>query len=275
MQRFGIFLVLLALTTIAFCDHHKIVLKSLQRASRECTLYGTTDQCLARCTTLITRDWNDTVGILSVYDRFYKPDPSDRCNSNRTQRCLHAQELTATPDRVCLRASEAVQCYLDQFGQVIQDEPKFVRTTALQKQQIIKDCGAMLGHSEERMQELLADSEYLLQETRCLFRCYQIRSGMYNDVQGLNMERFYVACGGYEDDFNQSAAQCIADVRNVVPCDKCTLAQRMTMECIGNRYDQTITNGDSTNRATDNGKIIVINQANQNVDYVNNTLNFG
>lgn len=254
MQLLRICPVFLALTTIAFCVHHKIVQKSLQRASSECVLYGSSDQCLARCITLITRDWNDAVGILSVYDRFYRPNPSDQCSSNRTQRCLHAQELRTAPEKVCLRAAEAVQCYLDQYGQVILDEPKFVRTTDLQKQQIIRDCGAMLGHSEQRMLELVADSEFLLQDTRCLYRCYQIRSGMYNDVHGLNMERFYVACGGYEDDFNQSAIQCMANVRKSIPCDKCTLAQRMTIECIGDRYD-TIANTNQTIVASQNGQV--------------------
>nr|XP_019537223.2 general odorant-binding protein 45-like [Aedes albopictus] len=256
IKHFGILVSILAVVSTAYANQHKIVQKSLSEVNVECGLYSPSGSCLARCVTLLTRDWNDTAGLSPVYDRFYRPDPNDHCNSNRTQRCLSDLGARVASEVKCLRASGSVQCYLDQYGEVIMNAPRFVKPTPLQQQLIIWECGAMLGLSGDQILRSIDDSGYSMHETRCLYRCYLIRSGMYTDEGGLNMERFYVACGGYEDEFYQNVTQCAERVRSSTSCDdRCTLAQRLASECIGARYDQNLNPGGANIDARDGSTV--------------------
>lgn len=250
MLHFSIQLILLA--TVAAIDRHKIVYKSLQEATNECNQYNIQGGCLSRCVTQITRDWSDAVGMSPVYSRFFRLDQNDQCSNNRTQRCLEGKAATIPSHKTCLRAHESVQCYMDQYGEVNPVDPQFIRFTNLQDAQLVYECAAMLGYSSlDQMNTLLRDSEFKLHETRCVFRCFMIRSGLYSDSEGLNMPRYYVLCGGYEDGFYQHVAQCSARLLQEVPCDnKCTLAQRMATECIGIDYATSSVmqkQGDSSN----------------------------
>ncbi|XP_001651311.2 general odorant-binding protein 45-like [Aedes aegypti] len=242
MVQFVILLITHLAQLVTAADRHKIVYKSLQEANKECSLYNVPGGCLPRCVTQITRDWNDTVGMSPVYGRFFQPDPNDPCSNNRTERCIESKSSLIPPKKTCLRASESVQCFMDHYGEINMTAPQFVRFTKLQDVQLIFECAAMLGYSsKEQLDALLRDSEFKRQETRCVFRCVMIRSGLYSDSEGLNMPRYYVLCGGYEDGFYQQAAECSARLRKEVPCDdKCTLAQRMANECIGVDYETSI-----------------------------------
>ncbi|XP_062558062.1 general odorant-binding protein 45-like [Armigeres subalbatus] len=245
----------LSLTHLALMSN--IVQKSLSVINEECGLYSPPDLCLERCVTLLTRDWNETVGLSLVYDRFFEPDPTDRCNTNRTLRCLQEIDAGIAPQEKCRRAAGSVQCYMDQYGRVNLEAARFVPPTPLQQMLIIWECGAMLGYSGNQILGSIADSKFDMQETRCLFRCYLIRSGMYSDTDGLNMERFYVACGGYEDEFYRAVRQCTNRVRSSTPCeDRCTLAQRLAVECIGERYNQKLDAG-PTNIMANNGSTVI------------------
>lgn len=239
MKHFSFSLTAVLFVNSVYCDRHKIVEKSLQRTGIECHQYDPQEDCMARCQTLLTHDWDDNVGMQSVYDRFFQPSPVDGCNFNRTQRCLSTKLPKIPPEDKCIRASESIQCYLDQFGEVMMDTPKYVRSSWLQERQIFRECAAMLGFSEQRILQVQNDTDYSLQDSRCLLRCFMIRSGLYSDSDGLNLERFYVACGGYDDEFYRNVTQCITNVRASSPCDRCSLAHRLVMECIGSQYDVT------------------------------------
>ncbi|XP_065077869.1 general odorant-binding protein 45-like [Ochlerotatus camptorhynchus] len=259
MKHFSLALAVVIFVSSVDCDRHKIVEKSLQRTGVECHQYNPPENCMARCQTLLTHDWNDMTGMQSVYDRFFQPSPVDRCNFNRTQRCLSAKLPKIAPEKKCIRASESIQCYLDQFGEVMVDIPKFVRSSGLQEQQIYRECATMMGFSKQRFLQVLNDTDYSLQDSRCLLRCFMIRSGLYSDNGGLNLERFYVACGGYDDEFYHNVTQCIKDVRASSTCDRCSLAHRLVMECIGSQYDVNKLN---------------FYQYNDDVDQVNNYATF-
>ncbi|KXJ72466.1 hypothetical protein RP20_CCG017939 [Aedes albopictus] len=237
MAQFGILIATLLSQLVTASDRHKIVYKSLQQATNECNQYDVQGGCLPRCVTQITRDWNDTLGMSPVYSRFFEPNPNDVCSNNRTQRCLQTKNATIPTHKSCLRASEAVQCYLDQYGVVNTIVPQYVRFTTYQDVQILFDCAAILGYwNVEQLDAILRDPD-----TRCVIRCAMIRSGLYSDAEGLNMARYYVQCGGYDDGFYQRAAECEARLRQEVPCeDKCLLAQRMASECIGEDYETSI-----------------------------------
>uniref|UniRef100_A0A023EPA2 Putative cpij008161 odorant-binding protein n=1 Tax=Aedes albopictus TaxID=7160 RepID=A0A023EPA2_AEDAL len=280
MIQFIIWVVLSILTTVRADDRHKIVYKSLQQATNECTQYNVQGGCLPRCVTLTTRDWNDTLGISSVYSRFFHPDPNDICSNNRTQRCLNSKITTIPQQNSCLRASESVQCYLDQYGQVNTTIPQFIRFTILQDAQLFYECAAILGYSHQ-LDTLLNDWEFKRQETRCVLRCFMIRSGLYSEPKGLNMARYYVLCGGYEDGFYQQAAECASRLRQEVPCeDKCTLAQRMATECIGVDYATSSimqNQGDSANYvlASRASSVYMVNDQNADSDATYRVVNSG
>ncbi|XP_062558066.1 general odorant-binding protein 45-like [Armigeres subalbatus] len=254
MNKLSVALVILTLlASTANCHQHKIVQKSLSGTNVECLRYGPPWDCVARCQTLLTRDWVDSTGMRSAYDRFYQPDPNDQCNLNRMWRCLNSSLSAASPDQVCLRTEKTIQCYLDQYGEVIQNQSRYVAPSRLQETQIFIECGAMLGISPQRVLEVLNKGEFELPEVSCLVRCFLVRSGLYNDESGLALERFYVACGGYDDEFYLNVKLCIANVRAAGACDKCTMAQRLALKCIGNQYPifepTTYTDMYSTNTA--------------------------
>lgn len=260
MTRFSLILTFLVVIAIATADKHKIFYKSLQQAAYECDRYEGSGHCHVRCTTLVTRDWNDRVGLSSAYDRYFQPDPNDQCNVNRTQACLRTKVFTIPPLSPCERASESVKCYLDQFGEINTTAAQFVRFTSVQDRQIVLECAAILGYSMDQLDKLLRDWEFKRMETRCLYRCFLIRSGLYSDADGLAMPRLYVMCGGYEESFYQRVEQCVTKVRQEVPCDdKCTLAQRMAIECIGADYQVGDIGKVSINRAVDGARINNIN----------------
>nr|XP_029710110.1 general odorant-binding protein 45-like [Aedes albopictus] len=245
--------ILTLFVTSASCSRHKIVEKSLSGTGTECRQYDPPWDCMARCQTLLTRDWTDSAGMRSPYDRFFRPVPNDRCNMNRTQRCLQDKPSTIPYGRTCLRANESVQCFLSQFGEVIMDQPKYVAPSRTQEDAIFFECGAMLGFSRQRVAEVLYYGQFSLPEVSCLVRCFLIRSGLYSDNDGLTLERFYVACGGYDEEFYRNVTLCIANVESAGLCDKCAKAQRLALECIGKQYPLLIplstTNIDSENNA--------------------------
>ncbi|XP_001651313.2 general odorant-binding protein 45-like [Aedes aegypti] len=254
MRRFKLTSFILTLfATNVICSRHKIVQKSLAGTGIECQQYDPPWNCAVRCQTLLTRDWVDSTGMQSPYDRFFQPDPNDQCYMNRTQRCLLDKQLTVPRNKLCLRADSSVQCFLIQSGQVIMDQPKFVAPSRLLENQIFLECGTMLGFSRQRIWEILYKGEFTLPEISCLVRCFLIRSGLYDDKSGLNLERFYVACGGYDDAFYHNVTKCIANVEAAGQCDKCTRAQRLALECVGSQYPIFVpvsqTDIDSTNNA--------------------------
>ncbi|XP_062558061.1 general odorant-binding protein 45-like [Armigeres subalbatus] len=238
MVHFSVPFIILVTQLVTATDRHKIVYKSLQRASDECKQYNVQEDCLARCITLVTRDWTDSDGLSPVYGRFFHPNPNDTCSDNRTQRCLQSSDTKVSRSSKCTRSSESVQCYLDQYGTVNTTVPQSIRFTTLHDAQLVLECAAMLGYASfEQLNELLNDDNFVRQETRCVMRCFMIRSGLYSDSAGLNMARYYVLCGGYEDSFYEQVAECSARLRQEVSCDdKCTLAQRLAIECIGVDY---------------------------------------
>ncbi|XP_021706579.1 general odorant-binding protein 45-like [Aedes aegypti] len=260
MFRIGLIFASFAVVSIIAVDRHKIVYKSLQEAAVECGQYTIKGQCLGRCETLITRDWNDTTGMSPAYSRFFQPDPVDECNLNRTQRCLQTKVYTVPRPRTCQRASESIQCYLDQFGQVNLTTPQFIRFTPLQDDQIVLECAAIMGYTYEQVYAWIRESAFQRPETRCIYRCFLIRSGLYSDSEGLNMARFYVLCGGYEEDFYQRVEQCAARLRQEVPCnDKCTLAQRLAIECIGADYQAGNLATNTNSKAVEGSRVQNIN----------------
>ncbi|XP_062558060.1 general odorant-binding protein 45-like [Armigeres subalbatus] len=277
-MQFGILLTTFVATATALrVRRHKVAHKSLQEASIECNKYNVHGDCLARCVTLLTRDWYDSSnGISPVYSRFFQPGTHDRCGIDRTQKCLQARVPTTTSLDTCYRATASVQCYMDQYGEVNVTTPQFIRFTILQDARLVYECATMLGYSSpEQLNALLNDKEFLRLETRCVMRCFMIRSGLYSDSEGLNMARYYVQCGGYEDNFYERVAQCSVKLRQEIPCeDKCTLSQRLATECIGVDYaTSTIMQqqGDTLNSvvAAQGSKVYMVNDqnANSNVSY--------
>ncbi|EAT45175.1 AAEL003511-PA [Aedes aegypti] len=221
---------------------HSATLKSFNEILSECSRYlpSNDEPCYDRCLGLVGRFWNDTIARPSVsVGRFYRPDPCDQNYVNRTQQCICDSVLPLPRKDVCLRASRGLQCYRNQYGRLIADEPLFVSVTPLQSSQIFQDCAQMLQIPRAKLEEIVQQGYSKSPEGSCLVRCYLVRAGLYSDSQGPDIARFAVQCEGYEDAYEASVARCYQKLKSE-QLDKCTLAARTYDECIqANEYSNS------------------------------------
>ncbi|XP_053677662.1 general odorant-binding protein 45-like [Anopheles nili] len=191
--------------------------------------------CLVRCIGVLLRFWNDTTGLReSVIQQYYQPAPEDTCYRNRTQRCLEALEPTVTD--VCERAHRSFLCYHQQFGNLVRAD-RYVPKTPLEMRQVQQDCLDILGLSPKRL-VLYREGHFPDDaETQCFVRCVGLRTGLYSDKQGPNVDRLFVQCESCADEqvFRDRANECIASQRRH-KLSKCTAAYRTLYECF--RDDQ-------------------------------------
>ncbi|XP_062557732.1 general odorant-binding protein 45-like [Armigeres subalbatus] len=221
---------------------HAATLKSFDQLRIECAQYlpansSSTDDdggdgCSDRCLGLVGRFWNDTVGRphYSV-GRFYRQDPDDLDYINRTVLCMNETVHSLPPCAGCHRASCGMQCYQDQFGELVNQEPKFVPVPNLKGVRIINECALILQLSAEDLQHILEHGYTNTSESACLTRCLLIRAGLYSDSHGPNIERFSVQCEGYDDKYAETVTKCYVSLQEQ-ELDKCSLAARVYEECI-------------------------------------------
>lgn len=219
--------------------YHEAVFKSVRRADRECSIFlrdGTCgkDDCSVRCRGLVTRFWNDSVGVPAVtIDRFYKPAHDDYEYYDLTEQCV-GEVVAAIPcTDVCGRADSTVQCYNDQYGKLDKKNPKFVPFTKLQHSRILRECAVMLGISRERLYLFRKNGVEYYQDAKCLLRCFMLREGLYTDEDGPHFKQMSLQCeGNYNDGaYRSNAKSCISNLQNQY-LDRCSLAYRIADECV-------------------------------------------
>uniref|UniRef100_A0A182RLX3 Odorant-binding protein n=1 Tax=Anopheles funestus TaxID=62324 RepID=A0A182RLX3_ANOFN len=149
-------------------------------------------KCLLRCVGLNLRWWNDTSGVqTAVMERFFHPDDVDAEYENRTAQCLE-QELTNgtdLSDRCCV-AYERFRCYLQYYGNLVpcalftpEDDSRYVRAA--------QDCIEFLQVPEKLLKSYAAASFPDAPETRCLLRCFFLRTGVFHTDTGFDVDRLY------------------------------------------------------------------------------------
>nr|XP_019546559.2 general odorant-binding protein 45 [Aedes albopictus] len=233
-----------SLTLFSFASHdtialqHATTLKSFDELRLECLQYlppseasYNVEDCSDRCF------WNDTNGRSSnSIARFYRPDSCDQDYINRTLQCMCETVQTLPRNASCQRASCAMQCYHDQFGQLINREPLYVPFNKFLGLRIVGQCAQMLQISGVRLDQIMVEGFDKTPEGRCLMRCFLIRAGLYSDCGGPDIERFSVQCEGYGPEYKQLVTNCYEELKSQ-QLDSCTLATRMLYECVqANEY---------------------------------------
>ncbi|EDS30894.1 conserved hypothetical protein [Culex quinquefasciatus] len=224
----------------ADCRHHNAIFKSVLATDHECSIYlreQTTcdgEDCTVRCRGLLTRYWNDSVGVPSAtINRFYRPSVLDLGYSERTGCCLR-EVIARVPQRaVCRRADATIGCFNQHYGHFRVKSPKFVPFTDLQHQQILRECIDVLRIPHTIIAGYLKHGIEHYPEAQCLLRCFLIREGLYTDAGGPDLYRMSVQCeGNYSDEqFRKKASKCIGKLQQQC-LDKCELAFRICDECV-------------------------------------------
>nr|XP_040238964.2 general odorant-binding protein 45-like [Anopheles coluzzii] len=193
-------------------------------------------QCMVRCMGLNLGWWNDTHGVQEAAMRsFFHPDPNDCDYERRTYRCLHSQRLDrpAPHDEACERAYESFRCYYEHYGNLVVT-PQFVRLNALQQLDVLLQCADMVQYP-------MPDRSFSCAKTHvagaegdfdCVLRCYMLRTGLYSEQYGPNLDRIYVQCNNYANEtlFRETTDACYQRLRSDCQ-DECTLIARYIREC--------------------------------------------
>uniref|UniRef100_A0A9I3EI14 Uncharacterized protein n=1 Tax=Anopheles dirus TaxID=7168 RepID=A0A9I3EI14_9DIPT len=206
--------VFVAALFLAGCDcsvdvPHLAVTKSFSRALQDCMEYlqvpgyryaeyaansfpdDPETKCLLRCVGLNLRWWNDTAGVqAAVMERFFQPDPLDVEYENRTETCLQQSLMSGDTSDSCNLAYESFMCYLQHYGNLVpcpqyhpEDESRDVR--------IARDCMNVLQVPEQMLRAYRKGNFPDAPETRCLLRCFFLRSGLYSVDTGFDVKRLY------------------------------------------------------------------------------------
>uniref|UniRef100_A0A182QU73 Odorant-binding protein n=1 Tax=Anopheles farauti TaxID=69004 RepID=A0A182QU73_9DIPT len=197
-------------------------------------------KCLLRCVGLNLRWWNDTTGVQSaVMARFFQPDPVDVEYTNRTAVCLQQALIRHDASDCCCLAYESFLCYLLHYGNLVpcaqfipEDESRDVRAA--------RDCMDVLQIPQPMLRAYGKGSFPDAPETRCLLRCFFLRTGVYHVEGGFDVNRLYAR--DYEQpDERYLAADTLAKLRELHASmgDQCTeayLAYRDVLAQLGRPF---------------------------------------
>uniref|UniRef100_A0A182SV61 Uncharacterized protein n=1 Tax=Anopheles maculatus TaxID=74869 RepID=A0A182SV61_9DIPT len=248
-------LVCLLITTVIAASqryHDCVQKKNVAQAQEECVRYlgipcarlavyndyiypnDTETQCMVRCMGINLGWWNDIQGVQEPAIRHYfHPDPDDAQHDRRTYHCLKSQRLdNPTPHAdACERAYESFRCYYEQYGNIV-ITPQFVPLTPLQLSDVLLQCADILqfpGVESGACDTAAKPSE---RDIGCLARCFLLRSGLYTDQHGPNLDRLYVQCNNYANEtrFRETTSVCYQQLKSECQ-DECVLAGRFLREC--------------------------------------------
>ncbi|XP_058056595.1 general odorant-binding protein 45 [Anopheles bellator] len=201
--------------------------------------------CLVRCIGVLLRFWDDATGLReSTIRQYYRPADEDHCYRNRTQRCLRTFERDTSLTDVCERAHRAFLCYHQQYGYLTQDNA-YIPVTGHEMRQVQQDCMDILGLAPSRLKQYIEGYFPDDPETHCFVRCVGLRTKLYSDRTGPNVDRLYIQCESCLDEkvFKARANECIAAQRRE-KLSKCTGAYRTLYHCF--RDDQLELYGGTT-----------------------------
>ncbi|KFB40141.1 AGAP000640-PA-like protein [Anopheles sinensis] len=230
--------------------------KSIRQAQEECVQYlgiprarlavynehiypqDTETKCMVRCMGLNLGWWNDTAGLKeSALRSYFHPDPDDCQYVRRTYHCLKSQRLDSyAPQGLdpCERAYESFRCYYEQYGNIVVT-PQFVPLTPLRMAAVMEDC-AVIMHLPKTVggcsKKDAAGSLYSTRDAGCFLRCVFLRSGLYSEQYGPNIDRIYVQGEGYHNEtlYRDYTMACYRQLKSSC-LDECDLMYRFVKEC--------------------------------------------
>ncbi|XP_058127119.1 general odorant-binding protein 45-like [Anopheles ziemanni] len=233
-----------------------VMYKSIKQAQEECVTYlriprarlavynehiypqDIETKCMVRCMGLNLGWWNDTVGVKeSALRAYFHPDPDDCQHERRTYHCLKSQRLDSyAPQGLdpCERAYESFRCYYEQYGNIVVT-PQFVPFSPLRMAAVMEDCAAIM-HLPKTVggcsRKDAAGSLHATRDVGCFLRCVFLRSGLYSEQYGPNLDRIYVQGHGYYNAtrFRDNTMACYNHLKSTC-LDECDLIYRFVNEC--------------------------------------------
>ncbi|XP_065077841.1 general odorant-binding protein 45-like [Ochlerotatus camptorhynchus] len=217
---------------------HSAAVKTPATLHYECTQYLQPDDngnCTPYCIALAARFWDDDRDRPSrTISRFYLPDSND-CNYwNRTEKCLQETLGNLPSWKSCQRATCALMCHDDQYGELITEQPSFIPFTELQHRRIVRQCVDILQIAPAARQAILEQGLLAVPEGRCLLRCVMLREDLYNDREGPRLSWLWIQTEGFEDRFYDTAQKCYPMLK-LETSEPCLLAARFAAECLPSR----------------------------------------
>uniref|UniRef100_A0A182WAG7 Uncharacterized protein n=1 Tax=Anopheles minimus TaxID=112268 RepID=A0A182WAG7_9DIPT len=169
-------------------------------------------KCLLRCVGVTGRFWSDYTGLRKdILARYFLADPADTQNVNRTHICLNElPSLGLDPEHCSDLALESFLCFYHNYGNLRLDRI-FVPLDHLQLKHVTAHCMEVHRITMEQLMSLSEEEMDSNDNLHCLVRCIGIRTGIYSDRDGVNMDLIYAQYGeGYcETDFKTNAYKCI------------------------------------------------------------------
>uniref|UniRef100_A0A182S874 Odorant-binding protein n=1 Tax=Anopheles maculatus TaxID=74869 RepID=A0A182S874_9DIPT len=244
-------LVSLGLTGAFAFSEHCTIEKSFVQAQHECVAYlnlpkhrlyqylvynysnDVKTKLMIRCVGLLLRWWNSD-GVLNehVMAQYFLPDSADATYCERTRLCI--ENKAPEGDELCSRAFETFQCYLQQYGELL-NCPKVVPLSDERLAETMHFCLNVLSLPLSYFENCTGSAELFLatDEARCLLRCFVIRTGLYSDHHGPFADRFKLQFGppssdAYDNDLEGD--YCVTRLRRE-GYDECSLAARSLYEC--------------------------------------------
>ncbi|EAT33288.1 AAEL014431-PA [Aedes aegypti] len=182
-------------------------------------------QCFIKCVLIELQAWSNPRRLLkhSTIQQYFIPDAADYSFEDRTRRCLDQTLPNCIPGDSCSRAYWTFLCYKDNYGNLIRQPNQFIPPTELDIAQHQLDCADILRIPREE----LLNAETLTNGSNCYARCILLRSEVYSDESGLDLDRLYVLLG-YDTEkqaFIQYAQQFLATDSANCQTDRCLAAQ--------------------------------------------------
>ncbi|XP_065087984.1 general odorant-binding protein 45-like [Ochlerotatus camptorhynchus] len=182
-------------------------------------------QCFVKCVLIELHAWSNPRGLLkhSTIQQYFIPDSADCDYEERTRRCLDQTLPNCIPGDSCSRAYWSFLCYKDNYGNLVRQLNQFIPPTELDISQHQLDCVDILKLPREE----LLNSASLNDSSNCYARCLLLRSEIYTDENGLDLDRLYVLVGynAKKKAFLEYAKQYLAATSYDCQTDRCRAAQ--------------------------------------------------
>lgn len=182
-------------------------------------------QCFVKCVLIELHAWSNPRGALkhSTIQQYFIPDPADHDYKQRTRHCLEETVPNCIPGDSCSRAYWSFLCYKDNYGKMVRRPNQFIPPTELDISQHQLDCVDIL----KLPREVLLNAAFLNDSSNCYARCLLLRSEVYTDEHGLDLERLYVLVGfnAEKKTFLKFAQQYLTAALYDRQTDRCRAAQ--------------------------------------------------
>uniref|UniRef100_A0A8W7MWM8 Odorant binding protein n=1 Tax=Anopheles atroparvus TaxID=41427 RepID=A0A8W7MWM8_ANOAO len=201
-------------------------------------------KCLIYCVGTDLRWWNETCGLqFPAIVNFFQPVLGDRQYEKRTKECVERTTHAGKQQNSCCQAYETFQCYLREFGNLVTC-PQYVPPTKLQATQAALDCLTMLRVPVDLLRCYSRGELPDEPETRYVYHCFDLRTGLYTPETGLQLSRFYVRDLATDDlrYLSKETKNCRDRIRQS-GCNACSEVYQTHQECLAGLGEEGYTAG--------------------------------